>query len=413
MMRSMFAGVSGLKAHQTMMDVVGNNVANVNTTGFKSSRVLFADALSQMLRGTTGAGTGQASGGVSPMQVGLGATVTSIDKTFSQGNTQLTGNATDVAVEGEGLFAVRQGTEVMYTRAGAFHFDLGGNLVDPSGAVVQGWLADATGVVSSNGPIGDLKVPSGQTIEPTATTSVSIRGNMSSATTVGASPIVTAMDVYDAVGAVHRMSFSFTKTGTNQWSMATLDPTGASLGTTAITFDPASGKMLTPATPPAFTYAPSGATAMTFTVDFGTGTTAATTQYGSGSDVQATTQDGSAAGAMRSFGIGADGTLSGVFSNGKAKVLGQLAVTTFADNKSLIASGENHFRMSTGSGVPLHGVAGVGGRGLLVAGNLEMSNVDLAAEFSNLILAQRGFQANSRIITTTDEMVQDLVNIKR
>jgi flagellar hook protein FlgE len=166
---------------------------------------------------------------------------------------------------------------------------------------------------------------------------------------------------------------------------------------------------------PVFTYAPAGAASMDITIDLGSdqGGDSHTTQFGSATDVQATSQNGTGAGSLRSFAIGADGTLSGVYSNGAAKVLGVLGLASFSDNTGLIAAGSGHLRESSSSGPALVGLAGVGGRGSLEAGTLEMSNVELAQEFTNLILAQRGFQASSRIITTSDEMIQDLVNIKR
>jgi flagellar hook protein FlgE len=276
-------------------------------------------------------------------------------------------------------------------------------------------MADNTGVVNTGTPVDNIRVPVGQTIDPVATTSVSLRGNLSSATEVGDPASTTAIDVIDAVGESHRLSFSFEKTATNEWLLTGLDPDGNSLGTATITFDPGSGQIVTPATPPVFNYTPAGADPMTISIDLGSaaGGDSHTTQFGSATDVQATSQNGSAAGSLRSFAIGADGSLSGVYSNGATKTLGVVGLANFADPTGLIAAGAGHLRESSSSGPALIGLAGVGGRGALEAGTLEMSNVELAQEFTNLILAQRGFQASSRIITTSDEMIQDLVNIKR
>jgi flagellar hook protein FlgE len=414
MMRSMFAGVSGLRAHQTMMDVVGNNVANINTVGFKSSRVLFTEALSQVLQGGT-SGTGQATGGVSPRQVGLGVNVAGINPLYTEGSTQLTGNPTDVSIQGDGFFAVKLAGETLYTRAGAFHFDEAGFLVDQAGAIVQGWMADSAGAVNTGTPVANMRVPVGQTIDPVATTQVSLRGNLSSATEVGAPGTTTAIDVIDAVGQAHRLSFTFEKTGVNAWTLTGTDADGNDLGSVALTFDPDSGQLLTPTDPPTFSFAPDGAAAMDISIDLGTAVDgdSHTTQFGSSTDIQATDQNGTAAGTLRSFAIGADGSLSGVYSNGAQKTLGVVGLANFADPTGLIAAGGGHLRESSSSGPALVGLAGVGGRGALEAGTLEMSNVELAQEFTNLILAQRGFQASSRIITTSDEMIQDLVNIKR
>jgi flagellar hook protein FlgE len=412
MMRSMFAGVSGLRSHQTMMDVIGNNVANVNTIGFKSSRAIFADALSQLIRGAS-SGTGEATGGVTPQQVGLGTKIAATDIQFSQGGTQLTGNATDVSLQGDGMFGVRLGGETLYTRAGAFHFDNQGFLVDPTGGVVQGWKADNTGVVDRSVPVGDIRIPIGQTIDPVPTSSLTIRGNLSATTAVDDPARTTVIDIVDSQGILQRITTNFTKTADNTWELEVLDPEGTSLGTAELEFDSATGLLTSPTDPPEFSFTPAGGSELTFTIDLGTADGSRITQFGASTDVQATSQNGSTSGVLRSFAIGADGTVSGVYSNGSSKSLGQLAIAAFSDPKGLIAASDNRFRTSTASGAAIIGTAGEAGRGSINAGTLEMSNVELSQEFTNLILAQRGFQASSRIITTSDEMIQDLVNLKR
>jgi len=396
-----------------MMDVIGNNVANVNTIGFKSSRVVFADALSQLIRGAS-SGSGD-TGGVNPQQVGLGVRISATDIQFTQGGTQLTGNATDVSIQGDGFFTVRSGGESLYTRAGGFHFDNQGFLVDPSGSVVQGWSADNTGAVDRGVPVGDIKIPIGQAIDPVATTTIAMRGNLDATTAVGGPTRTTMINVIDKEGIEQRITMNFTKTAPNTWQLQTLDPAGASLGTTNLVFDPATGLLTSPATPPSFTFTPTGGAPMTFAVDLGggVGSTSRISQFGSVTDVQAVSQNGTLAGELRSFAIGADGTVSGVYSNGASKTLGQLSIAVFEDPKGLLASADSHYRASAASGPALIGAAGEAGRGSIQAGTLEMSNVELSQEFTNLILAQRGFQANSRIITTSDEMIQDLVNLKR
>ena len=413
MMRSMFAGVSGLRSHQIMMDVVGNNIANVNTVGFKASRVTFADALSQLVRGSSG-GTGEATVGINPHQVGLGVRVASTDLVFTQGGSQLTGKSTDVSVQGEGFFVVRFGSEQLYTRAGAFSFDQNGNLTDPSGAAVQGWLASPDGTISSNAPVQDIKIPVGQTIAPTATTSVRIGGNVSAGAETTDDPVITAIDIVDNVGDTHRITYQLAKTGDNAWELDVIDPDGTSLGTTALTFDPDTGQLTAPTTPPSFSYTPSGGSAVDFTIDFGDpGAAGSLTQFGGSSDAAALGQDGSTSGFLRAFAIGDDGVLSGVFSNGRSRPLARLAVASFNNPSGLLKSGDSRFRATTTSGAALVGESGSAGRGTISAGTLEMANVELAQEFTNLIIAQRGFQANSRIITSSDEMLQDLVNLKR
>jgi flagellar hook protein FlgE len=221
------------------------------------------------------------------------------------------------------------------------------------------------------------------------------------------------IDVVDNQGVQQRMTVNFTKTADNTWQLEVLDPAGASLGTQDLQFDDTTGLLSSPATPPEFSFTPPGGSEITFALDFGGATGSHITQFGSANDVQAVSQNGSTSGVLRSFAIGADGSISGVYSNGSSKTLGQLAIAMFSDPKGLIAASDSRFRASTASGTPLVGAPGEAGRGSINAGTLEMSNVELSQEFTNLILAQRGFQANSRIITTSDEMIQDLVNLKR
>jgi flagellar hook protein FlgE len=411
MMRSMFAGVSGLRAHQTMTDVVANNIANVNTVGFKASRVQFADTLSQLTRGASG-GTGEATAGINPQQVGLGVNVASTNKSFTQGGAQLTGRATDVAITGEGFFGVGLGSEVMYTRAGSFSFDDNGFLTDPTGGVVQGWNAAPDGTVNINEPPTGIRAPVNATVPPSATSMISMAGNLDASSGVGTVQR-TATDVIDTLGESHRMSIEFEKVAANQWTATVFDPSNTSLGSSTMNFDPATGSLVAAVTP-TFTFTPAGAAAFSFSLDLGTpGDNDALTQYAGAADAQAVDQNGVGIGSLRSFGIANDGTLSGVFSNGETATLAQLAIVTFSNPAGLLSAGESRFRGTNASGQALVGVPNSSGRGGISAGTLEMSNVDLSEEFTNLIIAQRGFQANSRIITVSDEMIQELVNLKR
>ncbi|MCB0995987.1 MAG: flagellar hook protein FlgE [Acidimicrobiales bacterium] len=410
MMRSMFAGVSGVRSHQTMTDVVANNIANVNTVGFKVSRAQFADTLSQQLRGA--AGSGEATAGINPQQVGLGVKVASTNMSFAQGGMQLTGRATDVAIQGDGFFIMGLGAQRLYTRAGSFSFDDDGQLTDPLGGAVMGWNVDQTGTININGPIEPLRVPVNATIPPVATTSVRLGGNLNADAAIGTQQS-TAIDIVDNLGAVHRITFDFMKTADNAWTMSAIDPNGATIGTSNLVFDPASGDITSPANP-TLSYTPAGTTAVNFEVDWGpVGTSEALTQYGGVADAQAMEQNGTEVGFLRSFAISDDGSLSGVFSNGETQTLGQLALATFANPSGLLSAGDSRFRGSNASGQALLGVPNTAGRGTIAAGALEMSNADLSEEFTQLIVAQRGFQANSRIITVSDEMIQELVNLKR
>ena len=406
MLRSMYSAISGLRAHQTKMDVTGNNIANVNTVGFKSSQTVFEDTLSQLMR--SGAPAAQARGGTNPAQVGLGVKLAGITTNFSQGSTQSTGRSTDFLIQGDGFFVTRAGTERLYTRAGSFDFDGTGNLVTPGGTVLQGWTA-VGGVVNTNGPIGDLRVPVGQVMNPVATRNGTVGGNLPAGDPIGATwqyPV----SMYDAQGVEQQVIYDFTKTADNVWRLDVRHADGgAPMHTEALTFA-ADGSLATPATGQT-TFTPPAAYASwqnPVTIDV-----SGLSQFGGQSTVAAIDQDGYPLGSLQSFSLLSDGTLVGVYSNQLRQPLGQLALASFANPAGLEKAGNSAFRAGDNSGLPLVGVAGAGGRGQLSSGALEMSNVDLAEEFTGLIVAQRGFQANSRVITSSDELLQDLVNLKR
>src|SRR5215213_4346545 len=259
MLRSMFSAISGLRAHQTKMDVTGNNIANVNTVGFKGSQTVFQDTLSQVIR--AGGAPAADRGGTNPAQVGLGVKLAGITTNWTQGATQTTGRSTDFMIEGDGFFVTRSGTSQLFTRAGSFDFDGQGNLVTPDGAVLQGWTANAAGVINTNGPIGDLKVPYGQIVNPQATTTGQIIGNLPSDAAVGAS-VQTGITMYDAQGVEQKVFYNFAKTGANTWDLDVVHEDGTVLvNNAAIAFN-AAGALTTPAapgtiapfTPPAATY---------------------------------------------------------------------------------------------------------------------------------------------------------------
>jgi flagellar hook protein FlgE len=402
-LRSLFSGISGLRTHQTMMDVVGNNIANVNTAGYKTSQSVFEDHLSQMIK--SGGAPQAGNGGTNAAQVGLGVRLASITTNFGQGALQLTGRSTDMAINGDGFFVVQSGGEQLYTRSGAFSFDASGTLVTASGAAVQGWAADATGSINSNGAPTAVTLPMATVLPPTRTSSLTMEGNLPTGAPVG-TVISTTIDAYDGQGALVPVAVTMTSTAANGWDMAAsvngtpLTVTGGSLA-----FDASTGALTgTPA--PTFTLP--GAAGGTVTLDV-----AALTQFGTDRTASATGQNGSPMGSLTAFTISPDGTLVGVFSNGLKQPLAQLSIASFNNPPGLEKVGASAFRSSVNSGVPPLGVAATGGRGTLSSGSLEMSNVDLAQEFTNLIVAQRGFQANSRVITSSDEILQDLVNLKR
>ncbi len=408
MLRSMNSAIAGLRAHQTKLDVTGNNIANVNTVGYKSSTTVFEDTLSQVVRNGS-APTAQA-GGTNPAQIGLGVKVAGITTNFEQGAAQNTGRSTDFMISGDGFFVTQAGNEQLYTRAGSFSYDAAGNLVTPDGALLQGWMA-TDGVVDANAPIRTLTVPFGDVMQPTETDNGAVVGNLSSAAATNTG-VQTQMTMYDALGKAHQISLSFTKTGDNAWSVVARDENNAVLASTAgpLAFDPVTGTL-----PPAsrtFQITPDASMAGSWpgqiTIDL-----ADLRQFGGPSGLTPARVDGNAMGSLQSIALSGDGTVMGVYSNNLREPIGKLALATFANPGGLAKAGNSSFRVGDNSGQPAIGEPGGGGRGTLIAGALEMSNVDLAEEFTGLIVAQRGFQANSRVISSSDEVLQDLVNLKR
>ena len=414
MLRSMYSGVSGLRSHQTMMDVVGNNIANVNTAGYKSSSSVFQDVLSQTLQGAGSPQNG--AGGTNPAQVGLGTKVAAVSTNWGQGATQLTGRATDLAIQGDGFFAVQQGGETLYTRSGSFSFDADGTLVTASGASVQGWMANA-GVINTNAPLTQVRLPIGQTLPPNQTTTMRLGGNLPADAPV-ATVLSNSITVFDGQGTALPVSLSFEKTAADTWEVTASMPTTTipagvqQVGSQVLTWDPVTKTF----TPPTMALAPDAAVGLFaaggITVELGTAAEPMT-QYSGANNLAALSQDGAAMGSLTSFTISPDGTLVGVFSNGLREPVGQIAMSSFTNPGGLEKVGGSMYRPSVNSGLVQNGTAGTGGRGTLSGGVLEMSNVDLAQEFTNLIVAQRGFQANSRVISASDELLQDLVNLKR
>jgi len=457
MMRSLFSGVSGLKNHQTRMDVIGNNISNVNTHGFKSSRVTFQDMLSQTIAGA--AKPEENRGGVNPKQVGLGMTVASIDKIFTQGSLETTGNQTDLAISGDGFFIVAEGDKNMYTRAGTFALDRDGVLVNPAnGLRVQGWMAttDTTGekVINSSGTVEDIVVPVYGKIPARETTNVRYKCNLDSKLPIlppdatgqmrASAGVTTNIDVYDNLGDPHRLTLNIWKTDTNQWTASaaitdtegpiTLDiPAGANQANQENTssrinlrFTP-EGRLVSVADESSpdesnqgnlianVNYRVAGDPSVrNIRLDLGSsGLVEGITQFSSPSTTKAVEQDGYSMGYMESFTIDNSGIITAVYTNGTKQAVGQVATAVFTNQQGLENAGENLYEVSNNSGLPNIGPAAEAGRGKVVAGTLEMSNVDLSEQFTDMIITQRGFQANSRTITTSDQMLQELINLKR
>ena len=390
MLRSLYSGISGLRAHQTMLDVTGNNIANVNTTGFKASATQFQDTLSQM---TQAAGAGQdGAGGTNPAQIGLGVRVAGISTNFGQGSAQNTGRNSDMMISGDGFFITGKGGQSFYTRAGAFELDSAGRLVSPDGGILQGWAA-TNGVVNTGGAVGNIVLPPNTTSPAVATTRASLDGNLPSDAAVG-TVLERQVKVFNADGASRTLNVTFSRAG-GGWDVAGADANGAT-GTAALTFR--DGALTS-----AGTMAVGG-----ITVDL-----AAVTGYAGMSTLTVGGQDGAEAGTLESYTLASDGSLVGSFSNGDREVLARVALAKFTNPGGLEKAGGSSYVATGNSGTPQLGTPGEAGMGTLATGSLEMSNVDLSQEFTNLIVAQRGFQANARIITTSDEVLQELSNLKR
>jgi flagellar hook protein FlgE len=509
MLRSLFAGVSGLRNHQVRMDVIGNNIANVNTVAFKSGRVTFKEGFAQLLQGASRPPGDQ--GGTNPIQVGLGMQIGSIDQLFTQGNIETTGQNTDLAIQGDSFFVVRKGNQSYYTRSGNFQLDAAGNMVSPTnGFVVQGRMY-SNGVLQDG--IQDIKLPFGQKVAAKVTTSMVLGGNLSAASGVfdqsdpdGAGPLVdgfnagtralsknagtwteSSISIFDSQGTKHDVKLQFYKTGANTWNWQ-IDPTTSTVNTSQavttgavtlpratadsavarivtasgsvvdpkyisapdatgkVTIDPLSGVadgdtvsidyFIPPATqgnginagvltfdsqgnldPTAsdairVQFGVLGADDVDVAVDVGQGTSGLT-QYATASTAVLRDQDGYTAGTLQNFSIDRYGAITGFFTNGTTNPLGKIVLADFNNPAGLLRIGDNMYQESANSGAGVLGFALEGSQSQMTSGALEMSNVDLAQEFTNMIVAQRGFQANGKVVSTSDEMLQDLMQIKR
>jgi len=404
--------LSGLTASSIALSAISNNLANLNTVGYKDTRVLFRDLFYQSL-GTSGAGD--------PIQLGAGTTVSSMPAMFTQGSVDPSGVPTDVAIMGDGFFAVQKDGITSYTRAGNFSKDKDGFLVTAEGEQVMGYPA-INGAVDTGQGLVPLQLGSGMISPPTATSTIQLRSNLDATAPVG-TVFPATIGVYDSLGATHILTFNFTKTASNAWNYSISIP-AAEVGATgnpvvvktgALTFD-GNGNIATPAgdvTGIAVTGLADGASDLTFDWKLYDGTSGLVTQVATPSGTASTQQDGSGSGSMTKFAIGSDGMITGTFSNGKTAVMGQLVLANFANTQGLVRSGQNDFTATLSSGQAVIGSPGTGGRGTLSGGALELSNVDIAKEFASLIVAQRGFQANARAVTTFDEITQDTINLKR
>jgi flagellar hook protein FlgE len=404
-------GLSGLNAASKSLDVIGNNVANANTVGFKGSQAQFADVYANSLAGS-GAG-----------QVGIGVNVATVAQQFTQGNITSTNNTLDMAISGNGFFRMNNNGSISYSRNGQFELDDNGYIVDSQRKHLTGFLTDATGAIQATSP-ADIQVSTSDLL-PQATTTITAGLNLDSRLSA---PSVTPFDptnastfnnstsatIYDSLGGTHSASMYFVKTGANTWdSYLTVDgalvPASAPpTALTSMTFS-SSGVLTTPVgavTSASFTPSGGGA-AQTVSFNFSN-----TSQFGSTFGVNSLSQDGYTSGHMTSFSTSADGTVQGKYSNGQSKTLAQVVLANFSNAQGLQPLGNNNWAETSDSGSPIVGVPGSASLGLLKTSAVEDSNVDLTAELVNMITAQRVYQANAQTIKTGDQILQTIVNLR-
>ena len=443
--------LSGLTANTMGLNVVGNNLANMNTVGYKVSNVSFTDVLGQTFNGP---GTSKSG---SSFNVGLGTQTGRVSKNFSQGGLEATGKATDVAIQGDGFFVVNDGAGNFYTRAGNFQVDADGNLVNSAGLAVQGYLRNPqTGLIDRNSGLRDITMPTGLG-NSTATSLMEFAINLDAGAPVG-TQFATTVPMYDSLGDVHLATVSFQKDSIgadSRWKfditiphkdldgIAATSTDDFSLITGAIaTKPPAAGALVFDSTgnlkssytgpdpavlPPAVNLTiPPGAVVIPLMANganlaengiqwklLGGNGESNLTSFASTSVVTFNSQNGVPPGSMSSLVVQSDGTVQGVFSNGLTQAVAQIGLGKFTNPNGLISRGGGLFSESTASGTVLLVQPGESGTGRLAGGTLEQSNVDLAAEFTKIITFQRGYQANARIITTTDQILQETMDLKR
>ena len=417
-----YSGLSGLSTNANVLNVIGNNLSNINTVGFKGSSTTFRDIFSTSLTGTATQGNGN------PIQFGLGVQVNSVSQDFSQSSFQATGNALDMAIQGNGFFTLQtsDGRQV-FSRAGNFTRNNDGFLVASDGANVMGWNRDpVTGAVNTSATLAPIRIDAGTTASAFATANIRLGINLNSSALSGASStLTTPVQVYDSQGNTQTLIVNYTKTGTNTWNYAVTGPagatiTGANAGTLVFS---ASGALQSINGSATATFAANpilninwnnGAAPSTINFNMvNMGNSSNITQFAAASSTSSSFQDGYGAGALRDLTVDQNGIISGTFTNGQVIQLAQVALSTFNNVNGLVQTGNNHWGQSLASGSPTIGLANQGGRGGVLGSNLELSNVDVAGEFTKLILSQRGYQANSRIVTTTDELLQETLTLKR
>jgi flagellar hook protein FlgE len=403
--------ISGLLANEEALSVIGDNLANMNTTGYKGEHPQFSDLFSQQL-GTDGAGD--------PVQFGLGTQLSSTAANFSQGTIENTGVATDLAIQGDGFLEIQNGGVAMFTRDGSLSINAQGYLVTQDGSNVMGYNA-TNGVINPNGPVAPLVINQGQTGPPQATANVQIAMNLDASAATG-STFSTSVGVYDSLGTSHVLTYNFTKTASNTWTYqitipaadvgATGNPVVLNSGT--LSFD-GTGKLTSPSSNVTGITAKGladGANDLSFTWQLLGATGSPVITQGAGtSAVSSSQQDGFAMGALASYTISSNGTIEGSFTNGRTAAIGQVALATFPNSEGLLRVGTNNFMTTLASGLPTVGTPGTGGRGTIEGSALESSNVDISSQFAQLIVAQSGYQASARAFNTANQVIQTAISL--
>lgn len=403
--------LSGLEANSSWLSVISNNLANLNTDGYKDESVGFGDIFNEM-QGTSGSGD--------PIQIGNGVEVGSTSSNFSDGNVSSTGTSSNMAIQGNGFFVTQSpGGQVSYTRDGDFTVNAQGQLITAQGQLVQGYQA-VNGVISSGTALAPISVSPSGTIPGNATTTFTTDTNLDSSSGVGAT-FNTPITVYDSLGAPQTLTVQYTNTGTNAWSYtitlpaaATGSATATTVGSGTMTFD-SSGKLTAPSgsvTGIDINGLTDGAAEMKLTWNLNNAAGNPTiTQLDSTSATNSTTQDGFGVGTLTGYTVDSSGTIEGQFSNNQTQALGQVALASFGNVQGLVQTSNGNYQPTVASGAALLGQAGAGGNGTIEGAAVEDSNVDLSTEFANLIVAQQGYEANAKALTAFDQVSQATIQL--
>lgn len=412
MFASFSTALSALTADETAINVVGNNLANLNTPGFKDTVISFTDLVTQSLGG----------GGSTQIGGGVGTPITLTN--FAQGAIQSTTGPLDAAIQGDGFFIVQgPNNATEYTRGGNFQVNSSGTLETSTGESLQGWTASG-GVLSTNGPTGNITVPTGTLTAPIATSATTVSLNLNSTATVANGTFSTSVTAYDSLGESHIVTYTFTPSGTpNQWnytaSIPAADAATVTPATGTLTFD-TNGNLISPLPTdpqPVITAAgmTDGASDMSITWNLyngPNGTTPTVTQFAQASATNAVTQNGAASANLSSVSLGNGGQVIALYDNGQQVVVGQLAMASIRNPDSLKGAGDNNYLATGTTALPAIGLPGTGGRGTVLGQSVEASTVDMATEFTNLIVFQRSYEASAHVVTTVDQMSQDTIALK-